>query len=177
MNELDRIIKVCEDFRNIQNSVEYHYGWNPGEIIDTCKKLKALGLNWGDQIYYDDFNIVKGNYYLVNSKTKYVPDRDSYYIIWSNGNIGKYQFVTSNYYDDVEDEWREFKDTLLSYSPLDWDENHNKIVYNVENGKKVMADYDNICKKTREKIELKIKQKKLELMRTEFERLKSELGY
>ena len=92
MNELDRIIKVCEDFRNIQNSVEYHYGWNPGEIIDTCEKLKALGLNWGDQIYYDDFNIVKGNYYLVDSKTKYIPDRDSYYIIWSNGNIGKYQF-------------------------------------------------------------------------------------
>ena len=177
MNELDRVIKVCEDFRNIQNSGGYHYGWNPGEIIETCNKLKALGLNWGDKIYYDDFKIVKGNYYLANSKTGYVLDKDSYYIVWSNGNIGRLMFIPYEYYDCVEDEWREFFDTLLSYSPLDYDETNCKIIYDIENGKHLLADYDNIYKETREKMNNKVKHGKLKAMETEYARLKSELGY
>ena len=177
MNELDRVIKVCEDFRNIQKSGEYHYGWNPGEIIETCNKLKALGLNWGDKIYYDDFKIVKGKYYLANSKTGYVLDKDSYYIVWSNGNIGRLMFVPYEYYDCVDDEWREFFDTLLSYSPLDYDETNCNIIYDVENGKRLLADYDNIYKETREKMNNKVKHGKLKAMETEYARLKSELGY
>lgn len=168
---LDERIKLIETYKSeCRTNVPYGYGYNEDELLSTCKKLKALGLEWGDKISFDDFRITKG-VKITNSATGYEYDSKSYYVHWDNGNIGAYQFVSGgDMYRAIQDEYKEFKEKLMSYNPIDWDDFNSHIVFDVENGKKVMADYEEIVKETREKIQIKSKIYKAEQAKLEYEK-------
>lgn len=157
----------------IEEGGKLGYGYDLNSIIEICDKLKAFGYNWGDKwrVPYD-FRVRK-NYYITNSATHYKQDKEKYYVEWDNGNVGRLQFVSWDYYEAVIDEWNEFLDTLKSYNPVDYDPLNCHIIYDVENGKKVMADYDRICEKTRKKINKKIEKIRIEELKKQLEELES----
>jgi len=174
--KLDEIINICNQYMEIMNEIKKPTHSNPNEIVEDCKKMKAFGYDeWEQPIIPYDFTIYKGNaYYLHNSATKYKFDPDKYYIHWSNGNIGRLQFTTEEYYCVVEEEWQEFKDIMLSYNPVDYDMLNCHIIYDIENGKKVMEDYKKICNEIGNKMNKKIKQIKIQKMEEQLKELKGE---
>lgn len=115
------------------------------------------------------------NYQLTNSATNYKQNKIDTLIIWS-AECGRLQFVDEYYYWTIEDEWEEFINTLKSYNPVDYDEMNNVYIYNVENGKKLIKEYNIIKNDFEEKILKKINDAKLKEKKEQFERLKKELG-
>lgn len=171
---LKEATRICGEYYNLmQNSI---YSGSPYEMINICEKLAALGLEWGDPINYPDFYICKGgDYNLLNSATHYKFDKDTYYIHWDNGNIGKYQFTGDLGYRHIDDEWNEFKKILMSYEPLDYDPYNCHIIYDVKNGKRLLKDYKNICKSIDEKVFKKVKEIQIQKKLKEIEALKKQL--
>lgn len=115
------------------------------------------------------------NYYLTNSTTNYKQNGIDSLVVWSS-NSGRLAYVRSDYWNDIESEWNEFMDVLKSYNPLDYDEINNNYIYDINNGKKLISDYNEIEKKFKEKLETKINEIKLNNKKLELERLKRELS-
>lgn len=171
--KISEVRELMAKVRTLKANMPYGYGWHETEIIDTCDKLEALGREWGEAVCPRDFLVVK-RYHICNSTTKYQPKDETWYVIWDNGNIGRLQFVSDKYWYAVEDEWNEFKNKLLSYNPLDYDKMNDFIVYDIENGKRLMEDYQQICDETKSKMQAKIKRVQLEKAREEYEKLLNE---
>ena len=58
---IDERISFLETYINeFEKAKNWSYGNSPNKYLETCKKLKALGLEWGDNIEFDDFKIIKG---------------------------------------------------------------------------------------------------------------------
>lgn len=172
--DISEVRKLMQQVITIKANMPYNYGLHERDIIDTCDKLEALGRKWGEAVCPNDFRIVK-EYYICNSSTGYQPKDDTWYVIWDNGNIGRLQFVSDTHYYDVQDEWEEFKNRLLSYNPLDYDKMNDFNVYDIENGKRLMADYQQICDETLAKMKDKIKQVQLREAKEKYERLLNEV--
>ena len=159
---LDDIIRICEEYDEIRKASLNKFCL-PHEYIEMCHALKAFGLEWGDRIItLSDFRLTKGKYYISNSTTYYKPDKDEYCVHWDNGNIGRYQFTDEAGYKYIGEEWQKFIDILMSYSPVDYDKTRCHIVYDVENGKRVMADYKDICDAIKIKVRLRLQIEELE---------------
>ena len=171
---LDKIIKICKDYQKILDDVPFSYGNYPNLIIEACEKLKVLGYEWGEEITYPDFSVVKKPY-ITNSNTKYQFEDDKYYIVWDNGNIGRLQFVRQDYWWNVGDEWQEFIDKLMLYDPVDYDTLNCRMIFDIENGKRLLNDYPAITAETRKKMGQKIKVLKLEKAKKEYEKLLEEM--
>lgn len=169
---INEAIRICNEFKNLLNDRPYRYGMTYMEILDTCEKLKILGYEWGDPLPDPDFKICKGNYYvLTNPVTKYNFDPDKYYIHWDNGNIGQFQFVSERiFYEGFE----KFLNKLHSYNPLDWDPYNCHIIYNIEDGKRLIDDYADIVKATREEAAEVTKKYRERQLEEELKRLRSE---
>ena len=122
-------LSFCEKFDIPLRSVVSSYG----------NSLKLYG--WGST----DFNIIH-NPYLTNKQTHYKFDENKNYIQLDNGNIGRLMFGTidSVDYPSTDIIWKEFKDTLLSYNPLDWDDMNFNYVYSEEDGVRLYKDFAEI---------------------------------
>lgn len=64
---------------------------------------------------------------------------------------------------------------LKSYSPLDYDEINNNYIYDLEHGKKLIADYDKIVGSFQDKANRKVKEVQLANKKKELEKLQKEL--
>ena len=115
------------------------------------------------------------NYRLTNSTTNYEQNGEDTIIIWSEC-CGRLAFVDIQYWHSIEDEWKEFINILKSYNPIDHDEINNDYIYDLENGKKLIKEYDEILKVFDEKINHKINEVKTAKKRDQLEKLKKELG-
>ncbi len=159
---------------------------NAKNNLMLCTYADELGIKLNPESYYyprvsnGRFEInnliwVGNKYYLTNSRTKYTHNKTDKVIVW-DAHCGRLEFVSSDHWYDIEEEWNWLKDVLISYSPLDYDEINNKYVYNVENGKRLISDYDAIDSKFKEKINKKIKAIELENKKKQFFMLQQELG-
>lgn len=115
------------------------------------------------------------NYRLTNSTTNYEQNGEDTIIIWSEY-CGRLAFVDKQYYSAINDEWKEFINIIKSYNPIDYDEINNNYIYDLENGKKLIKEYDEILKVFDEKIERKINEVDTAKKREQLEKLKKELG-
>lgn len=113
-------------------------------------------------------------YNLTNSTTKYMQNGTDSIVIWSES-CGRLAFVSDHYWWAINDEWDEFMNVLKSYNPLDYDGINNTYIYDVEHGKKLMCDYDDIIKNFTMKIDKKIREIDFENKKKELERLQKEL--
>ena len=172
---LDKIIKICKQYEEICCEARCGYSSSPKSMIEYCEKLKCLGLEFGESVNYPDFTIIKKPY-ITNSATGFKYDPDQYYIVWDNGNVGRLQFISQSYWYDVEQEWQEFRQKLLSYEPLDYGPQNCHMIFDIEHGKKLIDDYPQICKETREKMNAKIAKVKLAKAKEEYEKLLKEVG-
>ena len=171
--DLDYVVDVCKQYEEIRKKAQYGYGNSPTDYIETAKKLKALGWEWGHRLNYDHFRI-RENYYITNSATHYKPKKGEYFIEWDNGNVGAYQFVGDFGYPLVQDEFKEFEQKLMSYNPVDYDPYNCHIVYDVENGKRLIEDYPQLLIETKAKMQKKIKAAELEQAKKKYEKLLAE---
>lgn len=162
--------KICEEYIQLRRNMRYGYEYEAEQIITNCDILDAMGWEFGHQSSYKDFRIRKG-YYITNNGTGHKPNNDEWYVEWDNGNVGRLQFVSSEWWGYVGDEWDNFYKELMSYNPINYDPLNCHIIYDVENGKRILEDYKDICKRTREAIEKKLKQAKVEKAKKELERL------
>lgn len=167
---------ICEAYLDIQKSCGVGYGFHAYDIIKSCEKLEVMGWEWGHRLEYPHFCIRQG-YYLTNKGTAHESNPSEWYVVWDNGNVGRLQFVTYGYnvYETIEDEWNEFRAKLMSYDPLNYDPLNCCIVYNIENGKRILEDYNDICNATLEKIRKKIAFKELEDARKRVEKLEADM--
>lgn len=153
---------------------KYGYGYYPTDYLESCKKLQALGFEWGDKIIDDNKFCVRKNGCLTNRTTKYEFDNDTYYIHWCNS-IGKLMFVPSTkYYGLIDNEYNEFLEKLRSYGALDWDYWNDHMIFTVEDGKRLYKDYQKLREETAKKINQKIKQEKFRATKEEYEKLLAE---
>ena len=114
-------------------------------------------------------------YYLTNSTTQYKQNGEDSLVIWAES-CGRLAFVNDKYWFDIENEWRDFMNVLKSYEPLDYDELNNNYIYDMEHGKKLIQDYDEIVKDFMDKVNKKIKEVEIENKKKEIERLQMELA-
>ena len=152
--------------------------------LTLCEYAEELGVALDRKSYYPnmhcDYFQINGQikagkkYYLVNSRTQYKINGFDTIVIW-NASCGRLDFVNDYYWYTIEDEWKEFMKTLLSYEPLDWDELNNTYIYDLENGKRLVEDYPQIHKEFLDKCHVRIKAYQLEQKRKELERLQKEL--
>ena len=172
MMNIDEAIMICNEFKNLLMNKPYGYGFTYTEILNTCEKLKLLGYEWGDQLPDSDFRICKPReFVLINSVTKYKFDPNKYYIHWDNGNVGQLQFVSEHiFYDGFE----KFLNKLHSYNPLDWDPYNCHIIYNIEDGKRLIKDYADIIKETQKEAAEVTKKYRERQLEEELKRLRSE---
>lgn len=170
MRDLDEVIEKIKEYKDIEKEA-LSLGYS-GDLLCACQKLKVMGLNWGDKLNIPYHFRITNEYYLTSSATHYKPSREKYYIVWDNGNIGRLQFIHIDYYCYVNEEWENFLSEMRSYNPVDYDPLNCSIVYDIENGKRVIADYKAICERTRKLMEIKVKKAKIEKMEKELEKLK-----
>ena len=159
--------------------------FNAKNNLTLCECLDELGLDielkgyyyprveWDNVIFNSQIRMTS-RYSITNSATKYKHDGKNKVIVW-NESCGRCAFVDSDYWWDIADEWEELTNVLKSYNPLDYDEINNNYIYNLENGKRLINDYDKIVQDFKDKVDKKIKEVQLENKRKEFERLKREL--
>lgn len=150
-------------------------------IIEECEKLKILGCEWGEVTFDEygrighDFRLIKGGH-ITNKTTDYEFDNNSYYIHWDNGNVGRLMFLGLADYTEEENKiWEEFDSELMTYNPLDYDRFNCHKVYSIEDGKKLMDNYKDICKRTGEKFAKYCKKRELEKTKAKYEKLLKEL--
>ena len=151
-----------------------------------CQYADELGVELGDKYsYYPrmNFNMFQINeqivackrYYLTNSATNYEQNFEDTIVVWKES-CGRYMFIDKNeHWSLIEDEWNELISILKSYNPLDYDKMNDTYIYDVENGKKLINDYDEIIKSIKDKVNKKIKNSELEKKRRELEKLIKEL--
>lgn len=161
---------ICQRFLELKKNLRYDYGYDAEAIMRNCEILEAMGWELGHQIIYPDFRIRKG-YYITNNGTGHKSNKDEWYVEWDNGNVGRLQFVSSEWWAYVGEEWENFKAELMSYNPINYDPMNCHIIYDVENGKRVLENYQDICKRTIESMEKKLKQVRIEKAKSELERL------
>lgn len=113
-------------------------------------------------------------YNLTNSTTNYKQNGTDSIVIWSES-CGRLAFVSDTYWWAIEDEWNWLMDVLKWYNPLDYDAINNTYIYDLENGKRLIADYDEIIRDFENKIRNKIKKVELENKKKELARLQKEL--
>ena len=150
-----------------------------------CKYSNELGIELGNMYYpkiehgYFVINrqIKAGKYYrLTNTTTHYEHNKKDTVIIWHEP-CGRLAFVDDKYWYSVDEEWKEFMDVLKSYSPLDYDSLSNTYyIFDLENGKRLIADYERIKNDFIEKANKKIKETDIKQKKKELERLQSELN-
>ena len=149
-----------------------------------CKYSSELGIELEGKYYpniqYGYFvinqQIKAGKYYrLTNTTTHYEQNKKDTIIIW-NEPCGRLAFVDDKYWNSVCEEWNEFMDVLKSYSPIDYDYLNNTYIFDLENGKRLIADYERIKNDFIEKANKKIKETDIKQKKKELERLQSELN-
>lgn len=152
-------LSFCEKFDIPLRSVVSSYG----------NSLKLYG--WGST----DFNIIH-NPYLTNKQTHYKFDENKNYIQLDNGNIGRLMFGTidSVDYSSTDIIWKEFKDTLLSYNPLDWDDMNFNYVYSEEDGVRLYKDFAEIYRIYKNKFDEVLKASKIQRLEKQLSKLKGE---
>lgn len=152
-------LSFCEKFDIPLRSVVSSYG----------NSLKLYG--WGST----DFNIIH-NPYLTNKQTHYKFDENKNYIQLDNGNIGRLMFGTidSVDYPGTDIIWKEFKDTLLSYNPLDWDDMNFNYVYSEEDGVRLYKDFAEIYRIYKNKFDEVLKTSKIQRLEKQLSKLKGE---
>lgn len=172
MNLDEVIVKLEECAHIIDDCIKYGYGYSrdPLTILQTCDKMKVLGIDWGEALNIpSDFTMCQ-QYWLTNSATRYKPEKDSWHIEWDNGNVGRLQFVHENYWYVVQEEWdeflREMRDNALDYDPMNC-----HIIYDIENGKKAMEGYRDLCKRTQEAMNKKVKAEQIRRKQEELAKL------
>ena len=148
-----------------------------------CEYAEELGMELSGKYYprieYGYFLInsqikVGKKYWLTNSATKYEQNGKDSLVIWDES-CGRLAFVNRDYWWDIDDEWKEFMNVLKSYNPLDYDELNNNYIYDIENGKRLINDYDKICQDFMEKVNKKIKEVDIANKKKEIEKLQKEL--
>jgi len=154
--------------------------------LTMCECLDLLGMKFPNKVSYfpkveysslliNDQIRVDKKFYITNSTTGYERGDEKAFVVWGEP-CGRLAFVHEKYYGDIETEWNEFKNILKSYNPLDYDEINNKYIYNIEDGKRLIADYDNIITTLKENIHKTISLVKLKEKEEELDRLKKEIG-
>ena len=178
--EAKQIISECRRlFREARKC-----GYNPYHVDDVIRTHEALGLKWGDEINLpSEFSVGKAA--VSNPAIGCSFDADDCYIIWDNGAVGRERFIDlgdcshcilkrhlvrcPDYITD--DVWNAFKERLMSYEPLDYDTVRDYMVFSVENGKKLLADYPTICEETRTAFKRATAQYEIEKKKKEIEEL------
>lgn len=153
--------------------------------VSFCEKfdipLRLVVCSYGNNLKLygvgsTDFNIVHKPY-LTNKQTHYRFDEDKNYIQLDNGNIGRLMFggsVDSVDYPSTDIVWEEFKDTLLSYNPLDWDDMNFSYVYSEEDGVRLYKDFDKIYSIYKNKFDKALKESKIRQLEKQLGELKGE---
>lgn len=113
-------------------------------------------------------------YRLANSHTGYHQNKEEVLVIW-NEPCGRLAFVNDRYYHVVDNEWNEFMNILKSYEPLDYDTINNVYIYDIEHGKKLIADYKDIVSNFEEKLHSKVNEILIQDKREQLKRLQEEL--
>lgn len=113
-------------------------------------------------------------YYLAKSATQYNQNGIDTIIVW-NARYGRLGFVHEEYYDSIEDEWREFHEVLKLYNPIDYDEINHVYIYDLENGKRLINEYDKILQDFVKKVTKKIRIVEIENKKKRIEELQKEL--
>lgn len=117
---------------------------------------------------------VDREYRLANSHTGYHQNKEEVLVIWSEP-CGRLAFVNDRYYWAINNEWDEFMNILKSYEPLDYDTTNNAYIYDIEHGKKLIADYKDIVSNFEEKLHSKINEILIQDKREQLKQLQEEL--
>lgn len=138
--------------------------------------------SWYPRMEYGYFvinNQIKAgkNYRLTNSATHYQfnEENEDTIIIWSSS-CGRLEFVDTKYWSAIDDEWEELMNVLKSYNPLDYDYMNDTYIFDLENGKKLIEDYDNLINAFKIKVKAKIKNVEIEEKKKQLAILQEELS-
>lgn len=181
MKEMISRIKAIEEY------LKYYPNDNEAKKnLFACECANAIGMDL-DTSRVSYYPIVRGGYFeinpqikigkryrLTNSHTGYQQDGKEMLVIW-NEPCGRLAFVNDRYYWAINNEWDEFMNILKSYEPLDYDTINNAYIYDIEHGKKLIADYKDIVSNFEEKLHSKVNEILIQDKREQLKKLQEEL--
>lgn len=151
------LLKLCNKYNLKLNDIKNY------NVYNNCLKSNDV-----------DFVIIK-NPYIHNPYNKAKFNEGIDYIQLNNGNIGRLMFphardieIKYNISDPI---WNEFRNELLSYNCIDYDQMNFNFVYNMEDGIRLYQDFDSIYKKYAEKFNALYKVVKINKMKEELKKL------
>lgn len=180
--ELTRIREIVAAYHKLTwedaNYTVRNMAANPRNVLEHIDILMALDVPFNYTIPHD-FKVKTGDvlhnvYKDHNTTTHYKFDGKIHYVQWSNGNIGPYQFCTETYYAVALPIYQQFKQRLRSYNPVDEDPLNDYMAFTIEDGKRLMNDYKQICEETKTAIAEACKQERIKRMQAELEQLQNE---
>lgn len=145
--------------------------------LEECEKLKALEKDWGEKTFYPDFELRKGDYLkhfspIFSSEN----NKDAYFFKWDIGNIGRYHLnCTDKAYFAIGDTWESFLEKMESYNPIYNDRGNCCLIYDIENGKRLMNDYPVFLKEAREEAKKVITKYEIESLREQIAALEGKI--
>lgn len=174
-----------ERIKAIKEYLKYYpYDHSANAHLKLCEYADELGFEVKNSYYprieYGYFVInrqikVGKKYNLSNSTTKYQQNGIDSIVIWSES-CGRLAFVSDDYWWQIENEWNDFMNVLKSYNPVDYDAINNTYLYDLDNGKKLIEDYDAILSNFENAVNKKLKKVTLERKKKELEQLQKELA-
>ena len=117
----------------------------------------------------------KGDYHISYPAHKAILDKDKWYMMLENGNIGRFSFVGNDFYDTVSNEWREFYDKLAEAS-TEYDKVNCGWYFEAVDKEQVARTVEfirNTIKETKEKMIVKINATKKERLLKELAELEA----
>lgn len=151
--------------------------------LKLCEYAEEMGMELNGSYFprmdygrfmVNDLLFATKKYNLTNHATNFVPNEVDTIVVW-NARCGRCEFVQSEHWHCIDDEWQWLSGRLKEYDPLDYDELNNTYIYNLKNGKLLIRDYPKIMDEFKTMLQRKIityeKEKKLK----EIARLQKEL--
>ena len=177
---LDNIKQVNKSDDNINiptNNLEYTIKRvSISEVYDIpLKQIYSSYGGYGVRLCSNGLDfIVSSNPDIANSVNHFEFDKEKEYIQLSNRNIGILMFsgMEIAYYGETNDIWEEFKNELISYNPVDYDNMNFNYIYTMKDGIRLYKDFDKIYAKYQNKFDEAIKDIKIKSLEQQIERLK-----
>lgn len=159
---------TCEQLCDVL-TINEKYGI-PIEDIYVCYGYKM-------KVKYGSFDfVICHGYNLTNSKTHYKQNKNDWYIRFSSGGIGRFNFIQdwgggSLFSDEVNDLYDKFIEKIKGYNPVDYDSLNAEYLFTVEDGYRLYKDFEKIFEETRSLINNELKNIKIKQLKSELENL------
>ena len=168
---IDKVIEVIKDYMEVADTAldSYSFRTLPSNMLETAEKFEAIGFAWGDEKPHEDLDIAKCD--------------DGWVVKWVLGSkiVRRHNFSRNETTERrvwfkyaYPDDWEWVKYVLSRYHPIKIDE-YDHFIFDIENGKKLIKDYQAIGDEIRKRWKIREKESRVKELYKELADIENEV--